>query len=277
MKKLVSLFVAFFSFVWLTGAGWLPLTKAPSGGCAEATAFLARNGNANATITSNLICGMVTDTDWAKFDALWIMATDTQAHALLNAVSSSFALTATNSPTFTANTGFTGVATAFLNTNYNPTTASGLYVQNSGSIGYCNLTNSTAADNSVPIGINNNSWVIQGQSAGSDVFDVNDGNFPTVAIANHQGFYAASRTASNTIRFYAGGSSSFVGSDGGASSAVANVNFFILGANNSGSLVHPTTDTIALAFIANGIDGAAYARIAARVNTYTAALGLSGC
>ncbi len=27
MKKLASLFVALFSLVWLTGAGWLPLAK----------------------------------------------------------------------------------------------------------------------------------------------------------------------------------------------------------------------------------------------------------
>src|SRR6266849_7430866 len=31
MKKLASLFVALFSLVWLTGAGWLPLAKSSGG------------------------------------------------------------------------------------------------------------------------------------------------------------------------------------------------------------------------------------------------------
>ena len=44
MKKLASLFIALFSLVWLTGAGWLPLAKAPSFSLAYTT-----GGSAGAT------------------------------------------------------------------------------------------------------------------------------------------------------------------------------------------------------------------------------------
>ncbi len=51
MKKLASLFVALFSLVWLTGAGWLPLTK--SGGC-SATFVLDGSNTINTTATTNV-------------------------------------------------------------------------------------------------------------------------------------------------------------------------------------------------------------------------------
>jgi len=267
----------------LMGVGPGGVGSGGGGGCAQATAFLARNGNANASATTALICGMVTDDDWANMDAVYILATDTSAHSLLNAVSTSFTLTVSGAPTFTAQTGWTNPAfTAWLDTGFNPSTAGGHFSLNSGSIGYCNLTNSTANDGSAPMGIQNSIWIISNLS-GSTFYDVNEVNVPTTPATNHQGIWAASRTAASgagALSLYSAGSSTPLATDAGASASLANGNIYILGENDiaGGSVVgRPTNDAIAFVFIGAGITGAAYARIAARVHTYMASLGLSGC
>jgi len=48
VKKLASLFIALFSLVWLTGAGWLPLAALPAGN----TQTVEATGNANSSASS---------------------------------------------------------------------------------------------------------------------------------------------------------------------------------------------------------------------------------
>jgi hypothetical protein len=84
----------------------------------------------------NLINGLVSDSGglWAKLDALYFLATDTAAHALLNLKSTSFNATAVGSPTFTADQGYAGTdasAVKYLDSGFNPATAGGAYTQNS--------------------------------------------------------------------------------------------------------------------------------------------------
>lgn len=83
-----------------------------------------------------LITGLVTDlggntslSTWPIYEALYAMANFSAAVANLNLVSSSFTLVPTNSPTFTADVGYTGGGTAYLDTQFNPTTGT-KYLQN---------------------------------------------------------------------------------------------------------------------------------------------------
>ena len=107
--------------------------------CAQSTAFLARTSGLDATHTSayaNLICGLVTDGVWAKLDVLYTFATQDSATALLNLVSTSFAATVVGTPTFAADGGYTGTAAVspdvhYLESNFNPTDAGGLFAQDS--------------------------------------------------------------------------------------------------------------------------------------------------
>ena len=96
----------------------------------EVSQFLDRAhgmGSFRINAYTTLINGLVIDGVWPLLDALYITATDTQANANLNLVSSSYPLIETGSPTFTADKGYTLVDANTVNyvlTGFNPNTAS---------------------------------------------------------------------------------------------------------------------------------------------------------
>jgi hypothetical protein len=111
------------------------------GGCTQATNFLARATGMDSTHNTaftTMICGLVTDgvitgsmsgsaTSGAAacgslLDILYIFATDTNPHSLLNLCSKSFTATVNTSPTFIANAGWTGVD-GFIDSTYLSSTA----------------------------------------------------------------------------------------------------------------------------------------------------------
>src|SRR2546430_1348992 len=80
------------------------------GGGSHAAAFLARTSGLDGTHTTaytDFINGLDTDSLFSKFDLIQIYATQDSTTALLNLVSTSFNATPLNSPTFTADRGFT--------------------------------------------------------------------------------------------------------------------------------------------------------------------------
>ena len=78
---------------------------------------------------------------WAKLDALYLFAAHDNQAALLNWKGATYDATAVNSPTFTTNRGFTGVSTGYVDSNFNPTTASSpKFVQNSATLGIWSRT-----------------------------------------------------------------------------------------------------------------------------------------
>ncbi len=96
--------------------------------CAEALAFFGRLATppteARKALYDALISALVAGGVWGKLDVLQVYAASDQATALTNLIQSSYGATAVNSPTFTADQGFTGASTKYINTNFNPTTAS---------------------------------------------------------------------------------------------------------------------------------------------------------
>jgi hypothetical protein len=116
------------------GSIWGDQKPAGSGGCSQATAFLARVTTSHTAAYTTMICGMVTDGTWGSFDVLWILATDTSATALTNLVSSSFPLTNNGAAVFTANTGYTGGSSGqYLSSTYQWSTGTN-FKQNSAMI-----------------------------------------------------------------------------------------------------------------------------------------------
>ena len=89
-------------------------TPAAAGGDeAETTAWVAEvvsnGGTVSAgrqTIVNDLIAGLKADGIWAKLDRLWLFAAEDQPSALTDLVGLTLA-TAVNSPTFTADEGYT--------------------------------------------------------------------------------------------------------------------------------------------------------------------------
>ena len=77
-----------------------------------------------------LIKGLKADGIWTKLDRLWLFASENQAQALTDIVADALA-TAVNSPTFTADQGFTGNnSNAYINSGFDPS-AGVNYQQNS--------------------------------------------------------------------------------------------------------------------------------------------------
>jgi hypothetical protein len=98
-------------------------------GCPEADAYLVRapGETAHSADLVALICGLVADGTWAKLDALYLLAQQTQADARLNLVSTSYPLVGT--ATFVPYKGFSAFTTPALDTGFNPGTAVGAHLQ----------------------------------------------------------------------------------------------------------------------------------------------------
>jgi hypothetical protein len=92
---------------------------------------------AQQTLQNTLVEDLKTAGVWDKLDVFYVFATDGDSdYATLNwKAPSSFQATKTNSPTFTADSGFAGNgSSSYLNTNYNPSTSGTNYTLNDASI-----------------------------------------------------------------------------------------------------------------------------------------------
>ena len=123
-----------------------------TGGCAQATNYLARtvggNEGGNPFPITALICGLVTDGVWSNLDALYVLAQQNETDAKLNLVGTSYTLSQAGSFSqinpnigtiiFASYVGFHGFVTvgSYLDTGLNPSTATTpKFVQNSASFG----------------------------------------------------------------------------------------------------------------------------------------------
>jgi hypothetical protein len=188
-------------------------TNAPAGSCTQSVAWFARAPSFDTThftAYDNLICGLVTDGVWTKFDVLQIYATQNTTAALLNMVSSSYAATlAAGASSFTADRGFTGVSgqtCSYLDTHFNPTTASSPnYTQNSAHFSAWSVVDAGAI-NLALIGIQpisgNESEIYPKWVDNNAYFRINGAGSSGVANATPTGFYLANRSASNAIQGY---------------------------------------------------------------------------
>jgi hypothetical protein len=252
------------------------------GGCSQATTFLARNGGANSAATTAFVCGGVTDGWWPKWDVLYIHATDTSAHALLNWTSSSFtgALVATN-PTFTANQGFTGNASGVVDTTFVP--SSGVnYTLNSASTFVCILSNNGSAQ--VDFGAagftSGTSVTIFEPGTSAVAFDINDAGGGSLSGGPGlvAGSFFGNRTSSTNIDVFFGPGSTKLGSITETSTFVNSSNsFYELAFHNTGTASNPTTDQIAAFGAGGGFTATDWSNFQARLHTYMVAVNGSGC
>jgi len=128
----------------------------------EATALFARMTNqpntAHKTAINNLIgalkSGATSGTNiWAKLDAFYIFAAADAQAAGLNWIADAYNISLFNTPTFTADRGYTGIYTgtaatgSYLDTGFNPTSAGGHYSLNSAHIWFWSLTSAAPGIN----------------------------------------------------------------------------------------------------------------------------------
>jgi hypothetical protein len=174
--------------------------------CAQAREFLARTTNfdqKHRRAYIRLINGLVKDGIWPRLDVLYIFATQDETVALLNLKSSSFAATKQNSPTFTADQGFTGLASANNNILVPSFTGYPQFTRNNCHVSLWEYS-SRPASNVSQLRQNGISWIITRNT--SDLFSVvvTAGGM-TAANTESRGHFMGHRTASDAEAGYING------------------------------------------------------------------------
>ena len=220
----------------LLGTGVLP-----AAGCAQATTYLARttggNEGGNAANITTLICGLVTDGVitgnlsttgcGAPFDALYILAQQNSADALLNLCSTSYTATPGGSPVFTSFRGYSfNSPNAILDTGFNATTAvSPNYAQNSGSIGV--WSDAVVTEATPQLSDTVSSFIYDSFTGNLFYARINNAATGSVATPVTKGLFVADRSSSaNVIPYWDGVAQT---SQSGTSAAPANHDFLIGG------------------------------------------------
>lgn len=242
-----------------------------------------------------MICGMIADGNgcsaWSgssgHASAIWILATNSTATAYKNMCPGGSTITVgAGSPTFTADLGVTGDASAsYLNTNYNP--GSGNDTQNSNSWGLCITNNrSTGLDvtdvNSIT-GAPVNENVLLPRTTGLATYAENWGYaFPNyTAPATINGMWVNSRTGSAGFTVYVNSVSLFAPTSASIANSAPLFSFILLAQYNS--IVGPTYfrwsgDTIAAFYIDAGENSTVVGQMSSRIGTRVhATSGNSSC
>lgn len=247
--------------------------------CSQSTAFLARTSgldNTHQTAYDGLICGLVGDGVWAKFDALWITGAPDSTTATLNLVSSSFTLTPVSSPTFSANNGFTGsAAPAYLGTNFTPSTDGVTYQQDSAHFSFDDCT-SRGTETSIQFGGQdggaNHATLLESQLGGNAQLAINmpSGSGISAANANAQGLWVGTRTSSTAIALYKNATSFLTGSIGSTTPPPVALSILAFGAGQFG-----TGDQVFEASVGGAVTGTDVTDLNSRLATFKTAVGSS--
>jgi Bacterial Ig-like domain len=170
---------------------------------------------------------------WAKLDALYAFAAADSQAAKINWVNpGTFNCTEVNAPTFTADQGFTGASTKYLDTGFNPTTASSpKYVQDSASVFGWSLTDIDLTSGPL-IGNAASTLYMLPRQANTAYLTLNNAFSAFVYFANAAatGFLSGVRDSSSTLKFYKNGAAQTTTSNPGSfsSAALSNGNHFFL-------------------------------------------------
>jgi len=203
---------------------------------------------------NNLVIQLKADGNWTKLDRLWIHATEIQQHARVSLVNpTSTQITEGNSPTFTANQGYTGNGTSmFLNTNWRLSDGVN-FLQNDASWGLYCRTNLAAATYEAGVSVpttSNGSTMNTRWTDGVFYANINGGGFTQATVANSLGLFAVRRTSSTACLSYKNGTQ--VDSRSLTSVSRPATNLFILALNTGVGPSSFTSKQISLTFSGSG-------------------------
>lgn len=151
-----------------------------------------------ATALNTFVGDCIKDGNWLEFDELNIHATEKEQHSLINLVfPSSPIITKINSPTFSANQGWTGASGHYLDHN-KLATAYNKFTRNSGSMGFYSRTNSN--DSGVQMGFRDAGTTVQflifPRNGGNLIAKCGSNTNVTGAVGDSLGLFAAVRKTS---------------------------------------------------------------------------------
>lgn len=217
-----------------------------------------------AKICSDLIKDLKGYGIWIKLDALYVLAAHSEQAGLLNWISNSNNATASGSPTFTSDEGFTfNGSSNYLDTNWNPNSHASNYSMDDACVGV--YVRNNVAEDATDIGWYDSAsancrTLIRSRNAGDEIrayiHNVTANDVGT--ITNSRGLTVINQIDDLTLRVFKNGSK--IGNDISNSTPQPNFssftyNFFIGASNNSGSDVAHCTKQIGLALIGAALSG----------------------
>jgi hypothetical protein len=203
---------------------------------------------------------------WAKLDVLWMLAAhDAQAARLNWKAPASFACTAVNSPTFTADRGYAGNgSSSYLNTGWNPATNGVNYTLNNASLG--GWPRST---------LNNGLIGAFNGTNGGHIFvggiRVNDSTYGNPVPSSSAGLLVAVRTASNSRNGYTNGVEQTA--NGATSVSIYSGHLYIGVLNESGVPAFYSSTQIAAGFAGAAMSAAEHAALYRVLQAYMNGVG----
>lgn len=250
---------------------------------AEAVALFARMTtpptSTRAGLINTCIASLISGGVWAKLDALWVQAAADSQAAKLNWISSSFTLSAVNSPTFTTDRGYAGNgSTSYLNTNFIPSSDGVNFTQDNASM-FCWLNAGTdTADGSASImgAFDGTQGSYLYPRNGTDALQArfNDGTtsaFGGLTVSTRYGLTLVQRTSSTSKIAYRNtiaATAVTVTSIGRPTRSV-----FLSGRNSSGTPAGLQNNRFAAAGLGASLSGAEQTALFNALNTYLTAIG----
>jgi hypothetical protein len=252
---------------------------AAGGGVAPETttllaAFTGTYDTARQAAINDLIVALKSDGIWAKLDVMCIAGL-TESDSLVNwKTPGTFNGTAVNSPTFTADRGFTfNGSTNYVNTNFTPSTAVGIYALNSAHISVYSRTNSALAQTEMganaTVGLGN-CYIAARFSDGNCYYGLNSNGSSFVSSSSSQ-LLLANRSGATSVQFYRSGVSMHTTS---SDSSVALPDRPIwVGARNSDTIFQQSTKQIAAWSVGGSLSSTDAANFSTALTTYLTSLG----
>lgn len=179
---------------------------------------------------------------WAKLDWLYVLAAGEDQGSRVNWKNpGTFNVAKTGTPTFTTDQGWSGSASNYLDTGFNPSTAGGQFQRNAGSFWAATLTDTNDVSTAQIAGATSYAGIQPRSSTGALVTISQSSGSDTGSANTGKGLYGWNRSASGAYDRYKNGS--LVDSPTRTSLALPNVNFLILTHNAA----NYTTKTVSLA------------------------------
>lgn len=230
------------------------------------------------TLVNDLISGLRTDSLISKLDRLWIFAAENTQSALRDLMAAA-AATPQNSPSFSADDGYTGNGSnTSIDSNFNPGTAGGFYALNSAHLGVWAVTSGDSTTEQV------HGWLDAGATTGASIAPHRNGvdfqrgtmnselggTLDSAVAAKHA---LINRSGASAIQLYVDGSSQ--GTDTDASNTLTgSVNIWFLARNFGGSVNQPTKEQIAAGHFGSSLSSTDAGNLWSRLRTYMTAVGV---
>jgi hypothetical protein len=230
--------------------------------------FTTKPSAAVATAQNTMVGSIVSANIWTKLDQFVVYAAHTNAasEALVNWVAPGTRdHTLVGTPAFVAFEGFTGSTDNYIRTNWIASTHGVNYTQDSASYGAYSRTN---VNGDYRLGAHGNVRnYMMFRSSDKMYGNVNSStSTPGYIHTDSRGMFIASRTGSAVIKLYINGSE--VANETTASSALINIEMYVLAFNNSGTAANFDLHQVAFYFAGSGLTGTDVTNLTNAFETY---------